>query len=183
MANGVGFRRRGLLVAAAGAGGVLAVLLAQDIVTGIVSIIGSAVTGGYLGYAVAGAWSDALGTSLPFAAGVFLSFWQLAPVGGPLRLAHVVTRSLLAAGVGSVTVLLVNIVINLVNGVRGFVQGDTAYVASAGADVVASLGYALQTAVITFVTVLPLVVLAAVLVWVFLRGRDSASQPSGILDL
>jgi hypothetical protein len=44
---------------------------------------------------------------LPFALGVFASLWLIAPVAAELRLAHVVTRSVLAAGIGASLIVIV----------------------------------------------------------------------------
>lgn len=183
----VDFRRRGLFAAALGSAGVLAVLLVQDIAMTIVWLLGSigfsSTAGSALGSAIAGSWTQSLTTSLPFSIGVFVSLWQLAPIGAVLRLTHVITRSLLAAGIGAGAVLIVGTVINLVQGVTTFVDRDFAFVASDSRNLVVSLGYALQTAASTFVTVVPVVVLAGVLLWMWTRTTDREHPVEGALDL
>lgn len=56
---------------------------------------------GYLALMLPVSLPGILLTPVPLALGVFLSFWQLAPIAPQLRMAHVVTRALLAAIVGA----------------------------------------------------------------------------------
>ncbi len=56
----------------------------------------------YLSYILPATLPSILLPPIPLSVGVVLAFWQIAPIAPELRMAHVVTRSLLAAVVGSI---------------------------------------------------------------------------------
>src|SRR6478752_4580524 len=86
--------------------GVYLVLVLQSVLGTIAFVVTDTAYGGdaanYLSLILPASLPTTLGTPLPFAIGVFLAFWQIAPVAPQLRMAHVVTRALLAAVVGAV---------------------------------------------------------------------------------
>ena len=117
---------------------------------------------------------------LPFAIGVFLCLWQVAPIAPTLRLAHVVTRSILAALVGAVLMWIVFWVIHVI--------GDAASTAPEfqGAIVFGRLGPdaldALFQALGVAVGYLPVAVLAGILLWGWLQRHPLATRVHGTLD-
>ena len=80
---------------------------------------------------------------LPIALGAFVCFWQIAPIAPNLRLAHVVTRAVLAGLAG--TLLLFR-------------------------------------SLATFLQVLPVLVLGAVLLWGWLQRHPPTQRVAGTLD-
>jgi len=120
------------------------------------------------------------GEILPIVVGVFLSLWMIAPVAGELRLRHVIARAVLAAAIAAV----------LFAAVQGVVNG-VALVQSWSANVPGqSLGETLRDIVVeaivggalSFVSLLPLVILAAVFEWLWLRDREPKHPVAGMLD-
>jgi hypothetical protein len=113
---------------------------------------------------------------LPFTLGYFLSLWIIAPITGELRVGHVITRAILATGVGS-TLLFVAL------GLAGSVIASVTDPGGASASLIATqLGYALQAALTTFVTVLPLGVLAGVFLWLWRSAHPAPHHIGGLID-
>ncbi|MEO8093477.1 MAG: hypothetical protein ABI632_00960 [Pseudolysinimonas sp.] len=108
-----------------------------------------------------------LGAPLPFAIGVVLSFWQLAPVVPQLRMAHVVTRSLLAAVVGGVATFVIGVLVAL------FVGSET---------LAASVHQVLPGALSLLIAGLVVVPLAALLLWGWLQAHPPKRTAAGALD-
>jgi hypothetical protein len=126
----------------------------------------------------------AFGPPLPFAIGVFLSFWQLAPVAPQLRMAHVVTRALLAAVVGALATLvlgfLVALVINLSEASGPILAGSD--FASIGRSVLDAARSVLPGALSILIDGLVVVPLAALLLWGRLQVHPPKTAPAGALD-
>ena len=138
----------------------------------------------YLSLVVNGVLPTALGTPLPFAVGVFLAFWQIAPVSPQLRMAHVVTRALLAAVIGAVIAAIIGLLFALV---ISLVNTPASLVASSGPEVfaraVASVSRAVLPAALNMlVSGLAVVPLAALLLWGWLQSHPTKSAPRGALD-
>lgn len=130
-------------------------------------------------------WGVVLGI-LPFAVGVFLCLWLLAPVAAELHIGHVITRSLLAVAAGALVVFLVQLVGSLFQNfdssaglVFGWAQGFFTTVSS-NADW--AFSNSLYTALSTAINLVPLTVLAAVLLWVWLRAHPAKHEVSGLID-
>src|ERR1700712_3647930 len=90
--------------------GVFATLLVIAFVQALfstLSLLTQSPGGDFLGQLWLAQLSGSLSGPLPFAIGVFLCFWQLAPIAPVLRLAHVVTRSILAAVAGAAVIFVV----------------------------------------------------------------------------
>lgn len=192
-------RRPGALPALVAAAGLLAFLAFQRALFTLVGFIGM---GAYAGQSsssgldeltqltlVADYWQGALSsvllTSLPLAFGVFVSLWILAPIADSLVLRFVIARSVLAGAIGSVLVFLVSIIawfIAAVNQTGSLFGNSFPWPVSSVAGLLAPLFSALTSASSTFVLTLPGVVLAGVLLWMWLRGRDEPHNVSGILD-
>jgi hypothetical protein len=128
-------------------------------------------------------WSAQLAASLsgplPIAIGVFLCFWQIAPIAPRLRLAHVVTRALLAALAGGFLLFLIALgywaIVQLLG---GFGQDVASWVAPLG-DTVPAILFRSLTAL---VSVVPLVVLGAILLWGWLQRHPAPYEVRGTLD-
>lgn len=186
MAGALDPRRRGQVPAAVTAAGVFAVALAQDAVLAIVSLVGSISYAGqgltYVGTIISQSATDTVVTSLPLAVGVFLSLWQFAPIDGSLRLAHVIARSLLAAGIGGLAAF---VVAGLVNTGRTLVGGlEFAYTGGLGGgpfgDLLGAAFLALQSAAVTLVDTAAVVVLGGVLLWLWATHADRAHRVEGM---
>lgn len=164
------------------AGGVFAALVAQFVLLGFVATLTNVGIGPVdptaIGYVWAGQAQGIAFTALPLAAGVFLSFWLLAPITADLGLGALALRSVLATAVGALLVIAVVVLVafaSSIGGVRFFGDSfpDLGYAArSAWFAVVAGVGGALRAVVID----LPIVVLAAALLRMR-RQRRPRSEP------
>lgn len=169
-------QRPGALPALVTAAGILAFLLLQGFLVSLFAALnltgqtGSADTVGVL-------WARQLGQSLagpvPIAIGVFVTFWQIAPIAPVLRLAHVVTRALLAATIGAVLLWFASFVwfalLSIALGGGFFGLGELA------------LGL-LWSSLSTLVSVIPVVVLGAVLLWGWLQRHPPKQAVKGTID-
>jgi hypothetical protein len=131
-------------------------------------------------------WGSQLGWGLagplPIALGAFVCFWQVAPIAPNLRLAHVVTRAVLAGLAGTLLHFLVGVVFWLTTrllALGGALDGG-------GLSQVTPLGGGplslLFQSLATFVQVLPVLVLGAVLLWGWLQRHPPKERVSGTLD-
>lgn len=113
---------------------------------------------------------------LPFTLGYFLSLWVIAPITGELRVGHVITRAILATGIGSTMTFIAL-------GLAGSVIASLTDAGGASAPLVATqLGYALQTALGAFVTLVPLGVLAGVFLWLWRAAHPAPHHIGGLID-
>ena len=119
---------------------------------------------------------------LPIALGAFVCFWQIAPIAPNLRLAHVVTRALLAGLVGTLLLFLASLtfafVIWVLSIARVLGPGNYFGVSDSGIGVLSLLFQSLGT----FVQVLPVLVLGAVLLWGWLQRNRPTASVSGVVD-
>ncbi len=181
--------RRGALPALITGLGVFGIVLVQGLLVGL---LGAAYTAGSLGIDWGGyageAWNAQLAVSLtgalPFALGVFGSFWQLAPIAPELRLGHVVSRAVLAAVVGAAAVVVVVVIVALIAAVAGL---PSAFGGGSGVEgVIDRFWFGVLRGVLGaaqgFVTQLPVVVLAAVLLWGWLDRHPLRHDVAGALD-
>ena len=177
-------KRPGMLPALLAGAGVFATLLLIGFVQTLLSTV-YALTAAPAGADYVGAiWSNRLQESLaglvPFAAGVFLCFWQIAPIAPVLRLAHVVTRSLLASVIGAAVMWLVNLVFELV------VEVAKTPFSTPALDVLARLGpdalQALYRALAVTAGFLPVAVLSGILLWGWLQRHPLDRAVHGALD-
>lgn len=103
---------RGALVPAlVGAAGLLAVLMAEQVLQGAGTIVMFGLGGGVdlVGHVLGVVrWFVLLG--LPFSVGVFVSLWLLVPIASDLAWAQVVLRTLVATVLGAVLVVAVGLV-------------------------------------------------------------------------
>jgi hypothetical protein len=119
---------------------------------------------------------------LPIALGAFVCFWQIAPIAPNLRLAHVVTRAVLAGLAGTLLLFLAGIVYWLVSGLFAWGNGYIGVGLSELTPVWPSPLYVLFQSLATFVQVLPVLVLGAVLLWGWLQRNRPTASVGGVLD-
>jgi hypothetical protein len=173
-------QRPGALPALLTALGVLAFLVTQNVAFRLIGSARTAVYGGSLGTDLGTAWAtefaSLFGGPLFFAAGVFLCLWQVAPIAPNLRLAHVVTRALLATAIGAacywIFEFFAGLIFMAVNGLWeqvGDVFGGVAF-------------DALMDALGALVGWLPLVILGAVFLWGWLQRHPPKNAVKGTLD-
>ena len=177
-------KRPGVVPAALTGAGVFAVLLligfVQALFTTLSVVATASIAGDYVGQLWVGQFVASVTGPLPFAIGVFLSLWQVAPIAPSLRLAHVVTRSILAALLGGAVMWIVFWVTLLVS--------DAASLAPEfqGAIVFGKLGpdalQALFRALAVTAGYLPVAVLAAILLWGWLQRHPLDKKVHGALD-
>ncbi|MCU1420519.1 MAG: hypothetical protein JWN36_170 [Microbacteriaceae bacterium] len=179
--------QRGVVVALITGASVFAVLIVQALLTslfGYLSLLMSGLAAQSTPWTVAELGPIAL-TNLPFAIGVFLALWFVAPIASDLRLFHVITRGLLAAAIGGALAIVVAVV--------GALFGAFSYSAGFSSNLAANLGYdfvgafhrigfALNSGLSLFVSAVPLVVLACVLLWIWLERHPRNHQVAGIVD-
>ena len=163
-------RRRGRLPALVAALGIAVVLLIVRVLNELVSF---AAIGGDLGFDGAQI-VDYLPYALPFALGVFLGLWLIAPLADELTLPFVFTRGGLATAAGAILVIVAQLVIAVVDAVSpGPFDGEQL----AGDAVLGVL-----TGVSSFINHLILVLFASVLLWLWLRAHPRDYAVSGLID-
>lgn len=180
-------RRRGAFVAVVAAGGVLAFTILQRVVEGVLlSIVGAGMVSlGFLADVWNGVASSVVGFGLPFALGVFLCLWLIAPVGADLHLGHVITRSALATAAGAVLVVIVQGVLAFFASFStgGQLFGSSFPAVSFDGESLASTWLLLLQQVISMgISLLPLVILACVLLWIWLERHPREHAVTGMLD-
>ncbi len=164
--------------------GVFALLLVSSFLRSTLGTLSAIAQSGTAGLSPLQIWAgqlvDSLTGPLPFAVGVFLCFWQLAPIAPVLRLAHVVTRSVLAALLGAAAMWIVFVIVQLGSDIAAapFSFHAQRVFGSLGADAVGFL----FSAVGAMVGYLPSVALAAILLWGWLQRHPPARPVHGALD-
>lgn len=166
--------------------GILAALVALAFLGATLSALSIATQMDYSADFFLQIWASQLGWGLagplPIALGAFLCFWQIAPIAPNLRLAHVVTRAILAGLAGTLLLFLVGLAWWLVSQLLAFGGG----ISGTGLYNVVALGPGplslLFQSLATFVQVLPVLVLGAVLLWGWLQRNRPTASVSGVLD-
>ena len=182
--------KRGRVPALVTAVGVLVVLLAQAVLGSLVGYMQ------YLGYSIGQqgnpgpyGFSPSVETILryilPFALGVFLSLWVVAPVSHELTLPFVLTRAGLASLAGALLVIIVNALFALFGAISatGHLFGNSFPTPGFdgnyfGQNLLGSLASGLNS----FISDTPLVLLAGVLLWLWLREHPREYAVSGLID-
>jgi hypothetical protein len=176
--------RPGLGPATVTALGVLAGMFVLGVLRAVfITLEGVSVTGGLgvdLGQLAVIQLVDAATGPLPFALGVLVSIWQLAPIGPELRLAHVVTRALLGSAVGALVCWVVFYVVTVAADTTQNSDGigPTRLVESLGREALPTLFQALASAVAG----VPFALLAAILFWGWLQRHPLKTVLRGMLD-
>lgn len=166
--------------------GILAALVALAFVGATLSALSIATQMDYSADFFLQIWASQLGWGLagplPIALGAFLCFWQIAPIAPNLRLAHVVTRAILAGLAGTLLLFLVGLAWWLITQLLTFGTGFS----GTGIYNIVPLGpgplSVLFQSLATFVQVLPVLVLGAVLLWGWLQRNRPTASVSGVLD-
>ena len=177
-------KRPGVLPAFLAALGVFVALLVIGFLQALFSTLSVLASASVAQTFVGSLWFAQLTSSLtgplPFAIGVFLCLWQVAPIAPSLRLAHVVTRSILAALVGAALMWIVFWVIQLISDAAGTApefQGAIVF-GKLGPDALDALFQALGVTA----GYLPVAVLAGILLWGWLQRHPLAKPVHGTLD-
>ena len=124
-------------------------------------------------------------TALPFALGFFLSLWLVAPIAEELRLPHVITRSVLATGIGSTMYFVVQAIRSLIMAVNGggaWFGNSLVWPSFDGGSALSGLAGALSGSILFFLAILPLGILAGVLLWLWRKDHPPKRPLSGLID-
>ncbi len=119
---------------------------------------------------------------LPIALGAFVCFWQIAPIAPNLRLAHVVTRAILASLAGTLLLFLLGLLFGFllwVLSLGGLIDRGEFFGSGAPGDGILRL---LFQSLATLLQVLPVLVLGAVLLWGWLQRHPPKQRLAGTLD-
>lgn len=122
--------------------------------------------------------------ALAFAVGLFLSFQYFAPVRSGLRLASVLRGAVVAAAIYAALRFVLALIVSVVPGARfdggffGYAFPGLTFDVGLADSVLPLAGQSIGA----FASVLPLVTLAAVLLWLWLRGRPSDSGEPAASD-
>ena len=119
---------------------------------------------------------------LPIALGAFVCFWQIAPIAPNLRLAHVVTRAVLAGLAGTLLLFLLGLLFGFllwVLSLGGLVDDGDFFGDDGPGEALLPL---LFRSLATFLQVLPVLVLGAVLLWGWLQRHPPKQRLAGTLD-
>ena len=174
--------RPGVGPALLAAGGLFAALLTLDFLHGLLNTAAvlTQTSGDYLGQLWLAQLLGSVTGPLPFAVGIFLSFWQIAPVVPELRLAHVVSRSLLATVLAAILLWFVFFVPQLIGELLNspFNADPSTVFGQLGTDA----GNAVLSALNAAVTYLPVALLAGILLWGWLQRHPSSTPARGALD-
>jgi hypothetical protein len=176
-------RKRGRLPALVTAGLIAALLLVQSVLGALFGWVGSTLYQG-VSFGAAG-FSELVGpqftqvgdhfarVTVPFAIGVFVSLWLIAPLAEQLTLPFVITRGLLASAAGAVLVFVVSLFIDAVSMIRYVFD-----IRGLGHSGVIAVGTAIDVVIYTT----PIVILGAVLLWLWLREHPRDYEVSGLID-
>lgn len=184
-------RRHGALVAAVTALSVTAFVFAQKTVSTLISWVAivpylSSEQGSYalspLGPSL---WPNAV-LAVAFGIGFFLSLWLVAPIAEELGVGHVITRAVLATGIASTVVFIAFAIMGVISAFSpsgGALAGfEFPWPRFSGDSAVVALGRALETALQTLVSMLPLGVLAGVLLWLWRKDHPPKHPLAGYID-
>ncbi len=183
-------RTRGVLAAAVTTGGVALFMIIGHLLAQAIGLIGLAYSYG-LELDVAAYWWAGFPEFvfvyvLPISAGLFLSFWFIAPVSELLGLGHVITRTVLAAGVASTLYFIVKVLVDVIVSIvadRPLLADSFPSLSFNGPGILAILAQALQGALSTFVSLLPLAVLAGILLWHWRKANPPTFHVEGLIDV
>jgi hypothetical protein len=116
----------------------------------------------------ASSFSGIITSILPVAVGVFVGFRFIAPINAELGIVKVLLRAVIATAIAAVLALVIGILGAILSLLAGLISGDSGVGAGGFLTAVAN-------AIGTFTGELPLVALAAVLLWLWLRKTDAAA--------
>jgi hypothetical protein len=123
--------------------------------------------------------------TLPFVVGYFLALWLVAPITEELRVGHVVTRAILATGIGVTMLFVVGTVFRVAIALSAPPQSS--FLTGAPLTTPETLGLqvanALQSALTALIVLLPLGVLGGVLQWVWRTAHPAEHHIEGLIDV
>jgi len=158
--------------AAVAAAGVLAVQAAQLLASTIVSFVNSASFATSL-VIVASIGEQIAFAGVPFALGVFLTLWLVRPVVARSSVWRVIGGGAIAAVGGGILMFVVQLLLQIVRSpdynLMGRIPGVSAF-------------YSVGSSLNAIINGMPLVVLAVVLLWLYLRRRANSPAISGTLE-
>jgi hypothetical protein len=164
-------RRRGRLPALVAALGIAVALIAQRVLNLLLIL---PLSSGFSPSDVV----DYLSQALPFALGVFLGLWLIAPLADELTLPFVFTRGGLATAAGAILVIVAQLVIAAIAALEDGYGGGF----FDGAGFVQDATIAALTGASSFVNYLVPVLFASVLLWLWLRAHPRDYAVSGLID-
>ena len=174
-------RRHGAFVSAVTGASLALAIIVQRVAMDFVGVVIVAYPGDAFGISL----GSAVLTAIPFGIGFFLSLWLVAQIAGELRVGHVITRSILAAGIGTSILFIVLAIL----GVIGAFSFDGALFANSLPSVFSptgaagALARALYSALQSFVSLLPLGLLAGLLLWGWRKDHPPRQPLAGIIDV
>lgn len=181
-------RTRGALAALVTAFSLVAYFVVMRVLSTLVGFLGIGATDGlYFDFGAMLLQSAVAGftTTIVFATGFFCSLWFIAPVSERLGLAHVITRSILAVGIGSSLWFVVGAIIAVATTVS-FGGGFLGY-AFPGLVGVGDIPFALlrtfQDSLQVFLSLLAPGVLAGILLWRWRTAHPPEYHVEGLVDV
>lgn len=166
--------------------GILAALVVLGFLSATLSALSLTSQAGYPAEFFAQIWvaqlAWALAGPLPIALGAFLCFWQIAPIAPQLRLAHVLSRAVLAGLAGTLLLFLLGLFFGFLVwllSLGGLLERAEAFGSGAGGIGVLPV---LFQSLATFLQVLPVLMLGAVLLWGWLQRHPPTRPVRGTLD-
>lgn len=184
-------RTRGAAAAAVTAAAVAAWLFLTNLISNLIGLITvSSAPGLYdIDYG-AYLWGDFLTRLfvfvLPITLGIFLSLWAVAPISEVLGLGHVITRSVLAVGIGATLHFVFKTIADVIGALstdRPLFSNSFPEVSYNGPGIVFVITQVLQSALTSFVGLLPLVVLAGILLWHWRKANPPQFHVEGLIDV
>lgn len=158
-------------------------------VSGVMAIQGpnenAAVTGLYEVNTVPPFDPDLLGLLyfvLPLGLGVFLALWLLAPISHELTVRFVLTRAGLAAASAAFVHLVFGVAVALLAWFGADINTFAPFAAWDGAMLLQNVFRSLMGAIHVSIWATPLVMLAGVLLWLWLRDHPREYEVAGIID-
>lgn len=121
----------------------------------------------------------------PFSIGYFLSLWLVAPIAEELRVGQVITRAMLATGIGVTVAFIVRAILALVGAISfhgALFANSFPTPAFDGGSASNALAGALTGALLLLVGLLPLGVLAGVMLWLWRKNHPPRHPVAGIID-
>ena len=179
-------KKRGRLPALVAALGLLVLQSLQSFLASLVNYFSSL---GYIGVDQARGPSDVHVTTvyqfapsidelsrvlIPFALGVFVALWILAPISDELTVRFVLTRAGLASLAGSLLVIVVDLILGLV-----WAFSPTGFDST---EFLQSVVEALSTGLHVFIFTTPLVMFAGLMLWLWLRDHPREYAVAGLID-
>lgn len=127
-------------------------------------------------------WLATLG--LPFAIGVFVTFWLVLPIAASHGWPQIVVRAVAAAAIGAAGVLLASLVLAVFSGfgLGGSIFGASFPLSYSTSNLESGLRSGAHGAIFTLVNTIPLVVLAAFAGQYWMRRQPTSRSDAAMID-